>query len=203
MPSPPAALQRKQYQLFIDRAPEAVFAFLVNGQNHARLCPAEMPEEILSGANAELADGSRLVVRAKRTELALTIERTLIWEVAEYHPPLGYALRQVEGPFKSWIHRRKLTPFTGGTLLADQIEYVLPGNPFVALAAHSFIGANMDKYYQHQQKPAKQTNPPTEEQSKPRNDLERIHQHRHEKGPAVKFMEAPELKEFLHFITQS
>ena len=155
MPAPPAALQRKQYQVFIDRNPEAVFAFLVNGQNHARLCPADMPEEILSGANVELADGSRLVVRAKRNELALFIERTLIWEVAEYQPSLGYALRQVEGPFKAWIHRRKLTPFTGGTLLADQIEYVLPTNPFAALAAHSFTGANMDRYYQHYQAEAK------------------------------------------------
>jgi len=155
MSSPPAALQRKQYQLFIDRAPEAVWAFLVNAQNHARLCPEGMSEEILSGANAELADGSRLVVRAKRTELALPIERTLIWEVAEYHPPLGYALRQVEGPFKAWIHRRKLTPFTGGTLLADQIEYVLPSNPFAALAARPFTGANMDRYYQYQQTEAK------------------------------------------------
>ncbi len=155
MPSPPAALQRKQYQLFIDRNPEAAFAFLVNAQNHARLCPEGMPEEILSGANAELSEGSRLVMRAKRTDLALTIERTLIFEVAEFAPPLGYALRQVEGPFAAWIHRRKLTPFTGGTLLADQIEYVLPGNPFAALATRSFVGANMDRYYQHYQAEAK------------------------------------------------
>ena len=105
MPAP--ALQRKQYQLFIDRAPEAVWSFLTNRENHARLCPPEMPEEILSGADATLADGSRIVLRAKRSDFTLQVERMIIYEVAECAPPLGYALRQVEGIFTAFIHRRK------------------------------------------------------------------------------------------------
>lgn len=151
----PSAPQRKQYQLFIDRNPEAVFAFLASPKNHVRLCPPEMPEEILSGETMEITDGSRLVIRAKRSDLAIALEQTLIWEIADFQSPHGYALRQVEGPFKTWIHRRKLTPFTGGTLLADQIEYTLPTNPFAALAARPFVGANMDRYHGHIQAEAK------------------------------------------------
>ena len=155
MPATPAALQRKQYQLFIDRSPEAVWAFFTNLQNHARLCPDDMAEAVLSDTNTPLSDGSRIVLRATRSDLALKTERTLIWEVAEWLPPHGYALRQVEGPFAAWIHRRKFTPFTGGTLLADQIEYVPAPGPFGALAARSFVGVNMDKYFQHRQVEAK------------------------------------------------
>lgn len=152
---PASALQRKQYQIFIDRNPDAVWAFLTNPQNHARLCPDEMPEEVLSDSNAELADGSRIILRVKRPGAALTVQHTLIWEIAEWNPTHGYALRQVEGPFKAWINRRKLTPFQGGTLLADQVEYVPPGGPFGALTIRPFVDINMDKYYQHRHNEAK------------------------------------------------
>lgn len=152
---PPNALQRKQYQIFIDRNIEAVWAFLTNLENHARICPEDMPEELLSDSNAELADGSRLVLRVRRSAAVAQIQHTVILEVAEWHPTHGYALRQVEGPFTAWINRRKLTPFQGGTLLADQIEYVPPGGPFGALAIRPFVGTNMDKYYQHRHNEAK------------------------------------------------
>ena len=114
-----------------------------------------MPDEVLSGADAVLCDGSRIVIRAKRSDVLLQTERTVIYEVAEYSPVLGYALRQVEGVFSVLLHRRKLTPFTGGTLLADSIEYVAPANPFAALAVRPFVGANMDRYYGFQQGEAK------------------------------------------------
>ena len=152
---PPPPLQRKQYQIFIDRNPEAVWAFLTSPQNHARICPDDMPDELLSGADAELTNGSRIVLRVKRGAVALSVQQTVIWEVAEWNPPHGYALRQVEGPFSLWINRRKFTAFQGGTLLADQLEYVVPGGPFGALAIRPFIGPNMDKYYQHRHNEAK------------------------------------------------
>ena len=151
MPAPPSALQRKQYQIFIERAPEAVFAFHANLANHARLCPADQTEEILSGTGVALAEAARMVVRSKRGALG----QTLIWEVADWHPHSGYALRQVEGPFAAWINRRKFTPFQGGTLLADQIEYAPPTNPLALLGLRAFTGAAMDKYFQFRHTEAK------------------------------------------------
>jgi hypothetical protein len=47
----------------------------------------------------------------KRSGAVTQIQHTVIWEVAEWNPTHGYALRQVEGPFAAWINRRKLTPF--------------------------------------------------------------------------------------------
>ena len=156
MPSALKSLERRQYQVFIDRVPEAVFAFHTNLANHARICPPDQTEEVLSGTEAQLGEGSRIVLRVTRKATAAAlITHTVILEVAEWNPPHGYALRQVEGPFKAWINRRKLTPFQGGTLFADQMEYVTPSGPLGLLSIRPYVGVAMDKYYQYRQAEAK------------------------------------------------
>ena len=108
---------RRQYQLFIERPPEAVFAFVTDLSNNARVCPDDQKEEATGVA---------------QTVGALVLFRGGPWgditaTVSELDSPRLFGFQQVEGPFVTWIHRYKLTAFQQGTLLSEQFEYTLKG----------------------------------------------------------------------------
>ena len=108
---------RRQYQLFIERPPEAVFAFLTDLSNHTRICPEDQKEEATGVA---------------QTVGALVLFRGGPWgditaSVSEIEEPRVFALQQVTGPFVTWSHRYKFSSYPNGTLLNEQFEYTLKG----------------------------------------------------------------------------
>jgi|GEM_PF-1235926 Uncharacterized conserved protein len=149
---PPPALQRRQYQVFIDRIPEAVFAFHTRLANHPRICPPDQPEEVYIAPTPDLRDQVRVTYRITRAGGA---SHLFTVEVFDWTPPYGYAVRQVEGPFASWTHRRRFAAFQGGTLLTDQIEYAPPGGPLGAIIDRLYLGTQLDRLFRHRQEEAK------------------------------------------------
>jgi len=157
------ALIRRHYQIFIDRAPDAVFAFFADPRNHSRISPPGHDEELRvvaeqagEGATsvATLGPGAQATLRAGGP-----LARALTVQVSEWNPPHGFTLRQTptggNGAFTAWAHRRKLTPFQTGTLLRDEIEYEVAAGPLGALADKAFLGARLDKTFHHRQTEAK------------------------------------------------
>lgn len=145
------SLTRKQFQIFIDRPPEAVFAFHASLRNHVRISPPDQHEEILTPLDIELGLGVRVQFRARHGGLVWTLES----EIIEWDPPQGFTDRQVSGPFGSWIHRHRFTPFQTGTLLADTIEYSAPAGPLGALADRLWLGKHLDEFFRYRQQEAK------------------------------------------------
>lgn len=113
MPTP----TRRQYQLFIERPPEAVFAFVTDLTNHARVCPDDQKEE----ATGLVQSVGVLVLFRGGPWGDITAT------VSELEAPRLLSLQQVEGAFATWTHRYKLAAFQGGTLLTEQFEYTLRG----------------------------------------------------------------------------
>lgn len=142
---------RKQYQIFIDRPVEAVFAFHVNLKNHPRTCPPDQMEEIVSGGDTPLEEGSRVTFRAKHGALWRTLEA----EICDWNPPSGFTSRQVKGPFGTWIHRHRFVPFQTGTLMTDSIEYTVPAGPLGALLNKVWLGTHLDEFFRFRQNEAK------------------------------------------------
>jgi len=143
--------RRKQYQIFIDRPPDAVFDFHTNLKNHPRISPPEEHEQVLSPLDTVLADGVRVKFRAKHGAVWHTLEA----EVSEWNPPHGFADRQVFGPFASWSHRHRFVPFQGGTLMTDLIEYTPPAGPLGIVAEKLWLGKHLDDFFHYRQKEAK------------------------------------------------
>ena len=141
-----ATLLRRHYQIYIERPPEAVFAFLVELKNHARLCPEEQKEDVAGGLNAALTVGSLILFRSGPWG-------DITAEVSELEVPRAFTLSQLEGPFLSWRHRYKLTVFQQGTLLAEQYEYEPKG---LALAKEKLSGGKLwDEWVGYRQSEAK------------------------------------------------
>jgi ligand-binding SRPBCC domain-containing protein len=70
-----------------------------------------------------LLPGSRVVLRGR----VGIIPVQWIAMHTEYEPPQLFADRQESGPFAYWYHRHHmLDDVTGGTILRDEVEYVVP-----------------------------------------------------------------------------
>jgi ligand-binding SRPBCC domain-containing protein len=144
-------VQRRLYQLFIDRPPEAVFEFHANLKNHPRINPPESREEVVSPLDTELALGVHLSFRTRYSGLWHPLES----EVVEWNPPFSFVDRQVTGPFASWSHRHRFVAFQTGTLMTDQIEYTPAGGPLGNLAEWLYLGKRLDEFFHHRQAEAK------------------------------------------------
>jgi len=146
------AIIRRQYQVFIDRAPEDVFAFQADLRNHARLSPPDQEEEVTGVSPiGPLRLGSRVTFQAKHGG----VRRNMEAEITEWNPPYGFTDRQVRGPFASWTHRHRFVAFQDGTLMTDLIEYEAPAGPLGALADKLWLGEHLEKFFNHRQQEAK------------------------------------------------
>lgn len=149
--NPAVATTRRQYQIFIDRPPEAVFAFHAALKNHTRISPPDQQEEILTPLDTELGEGVRITFRAKHGGVFHTLES----EIGEWNPPHGFVDRQISGPFASWTHRHRFVAFQSGTLMTDSIEYSAPAGPLGSLADKLWLGKHLDEFFHYRQKETK------------------------------------------------
>jgi ligand-binding SRPBCC domain-containing protein len=137
-------LIRRQFQIFIDRSLEDVFAFHADVKNHARISPPDQAEEVT-------ALGTQVTFKAKHGGVRRTLESVIV----EWNPPNGFTDRQVRGPFATWTHRHKFVAFQDGTLMTDQIEYEAPAGPLGALADKFWLGEHLNRFFNHRQAEAK------------------------------------------------
>lgn len=140
---------RRQYQLFVDRPPQAVFDFFKNLKSYQRILPAE--QEILNEAETALWDGGLL--RLKWKQGAIWRQQEL--RITEWNEPHGFMERQESGPFGTWVHRHRFTEFQTGTLMSDMLEYTLPSGPVGLLLDKMYLTPHLDNLMNQRQKEAK------------------------------------------------
>ena len=139
---------RKQYQIFVDRPPQAVFDFYQSLKSYARILPDE--QEIANEAETSLREDGILRLRWKQG-----LWRTVHLQIIEWNPPVGFTEKQSDGPFATFLHRHKFTAFQSGTLMSDQIEYTVAAGPFGLLQEKMYLGAHLDTLMNHRQAEAK------------------------------------------------
>ena len=114
------SLKRKQYQLFIARPREAIYAYLLDARHHSRLHPTET---LLGEPNSALSQGLQQTIEFEINARKLTQTR----EFTQCIVPERIVQTQLAGPYVNWKHQCLLDTFQEGTLLTDMIEYELPG----------------------------------------------------------------------------
>lgn len=55
--------------------------------------------------------------------------------IERFHPGAGFVDKQLEGPYKEWIHTHSFTPTDAGVLMEDRVDYALPFGAVGDLAA--------------------------------------------------------------------
>jgi len=136
----------RQYQVFIERPPDVVFAFVADLRNRGRVSGTSWPEDVLTDPSAPLSEGALVTLTTSR---AGGRDRMTL-EIVEWNPPEEFVERQFEGPFSQWVHRRRVASFQGGTLLSERIEY-RAGGALGSVADRLFLGKRIDAWAQGRQ----------------------------------------------------
>ncbi len=122
-PAPSSSL-RQQFvkESRLAAPPETVFAFHESPAALTELIPPWENMRVAESAGS-LVPGSRVVLRGRVGPLPVQ----WIAVHTEYEPPHLFADRQESGPFAYWYHRHHmLDDGQGGTILRDEVEYVVP-----------------------------------------------------------------------------
>lgn len=136
----------------IAAAPEVVFAFHERPGALERLVPPWERVRIREGGGS-LQVGTRVVLESRLGPIPLT----WVAEHTEYAPPHRFADRQVSGPFKTWHHHHLfLDDGQGGTILRDEVDYVLPFG-WLGRFGGSFVRRKLQRMFDYRHEVTKKT----------------------------------------------
>lgn len=106
----------------IRASPERVFAFHEQANALSLLLPPWESARVIQAAKISEV-GSQAIVE---TKILGVISVRWVAEHRLYDPPRMFEDIQVEGPFRSWLHRHEVEPHADGAVLRDQIDYEPP-----------------------------------------------------------------------------
>ena len=112
-------LEREQ---LLARPLEEVFRFFSEASNLALLTPPSMHFRLITAQPVQMRDGTLIEYRLRVHGMPIRwVSRIEDWEEG-----VGFADRQVKGPYRHWLHRHGFEATEDGTRIVDRVEYALP-----------------------------------------------------------------------------
>ena len=133
-------LEREQW---LARAPEAVFAFFSDASNLEAITPPWLGFRVLTPAPIAMSEGALIEYRLRLHGLPVSWRTRIdVWD-----PPRRFVDRQLEGPYRTWVHVHAFEPDAGGTLMSDTVRYALPLGALGALAHRAFVRRDLERIF--------------------------------------------------------
>jgi ligand-binding SRPBCC domain-containing protein len=132
----------------IRRDRDEVFAFFSDACQLENITPPFLKFKILTPRPIELKKGA-LIDYSIRLRVVPITWRT---EISEWEPPFRFADRQLNGPYKQWIHEHTFESVPEGTLVRDRVHYICPGGPFSPLVHALFVKRDVVNIFKYRQK---------------------------------------------------
>jgi ligand-binding SRPBCC domain-containing protein len=127
---------------------DEVFPFFARPENLARITPPEMGFRILTPEPVAMKDGALIDYTVKGLPGVPMRWTTLI---TSYDPPHQFIDVQLRGPYAFWHHTHRFESVEGGTLLTDEVRYMLPFGPLGEIAHRLFVRKMLEKIFEYRQ----------------------------------------------------
>jgi ligand-binding SRPBCC domain-containing protein len=116
-------------RLWLPAPLEAVFAFFERPENLQALTPRSLGFRMLT-PSVVMREGALMDYTIRL--LGVPVRWTTL--IDSYDPPRGFTDVQLRGPYSYWRHAHRFEPQAGGTMMTDEVRYLLPWEPLGRLA---------------------------------------------------------------------
>lgn len=69
--------------------------------------------------------------------------------IEQWEPGRAFVDRQLRGPYETWVHVHTFEPKDGGTLLRDEVTYVVPFDPLSRPVRTWFVTPTVERIFAH------------------------------------------------------
>lgn len=137
----PSEVFRFEQRLLVPRPRPQVFAFFAEAENLERITPPFLHFSILTRRPIVMGPGTLIDYRLRLHGIPLRRRR----EIAVWDPPLRFVDRQLQGPYRLWVHEHRFQEVPGGTLIEDRVEYLPPGGPLARLIDRWLVRPDVER----------------------------------------------------------
>ena len=137
--------ESKQY---IPRPIEEVFSFFSEAKNLEKITPQNLKFHILEVSTPKMQEGTLIDYMLKIQGVPVKW-RTLI---KKWNPPYSFADQALKGPYKFWYHTHSFETLGKGTLMKDEVRFVLPLGILGWLVAHRKVIKDVRKIFDFRRK---------------------------------------------------
>jgi ligand-binding SRPBCC domain-containing protein len=121
-------------QQLIRRPLQEVFAFFARPENLAEITPASLRFQMLTPTPVVMKDGA--VIDYTIQPFGFPLRWTTL--ITEFSPPHRFVDLQLHGPYAYWHHTHSFTETDDGTIVKDNVRYVLPFG-LLGRAVHALV----------------------------------------------------------------
>jgi ligand-binding SRPBCC domain-containing protein len=137
-------LQRQQ---LVKRSLQDVFHFFSQPENLGLLTPRGLGFQMLTPGPIQMKDGAVIdyVIKLFGQDLRWTTHITL------FDPPHKFVDVQLKGPYSFWHHTHTFTPTEDGTIITDEVRYVMPFGVLGRLAQKLIVRHQLERIFTFRQ----------------------------------------------------
>jgi ligand-binding SRPBCC domain-containing protein len=129
----------------VPRPVSEVFSFFARPENLELLTPPELGFSLLTPGPVTMQRGA-LIDYTIRVFGFRTRWRTII---TGYEPERKFVDEQLLGPYSFWHHTHTFTEIDGGTLIRDEVRYLLPFGPLGRLVQPVLVRPQLDNIFRY------------------------------------------------------
>ena len=128
-------------EMFVDLPIDEVFDFFSDASQLGRITPPWLNFKILTPMPVEMKSGALLDYQIRLHGIPIKW-RT---EICVWEPSYRFVDQQLRGPYKKWYHEHVFESVDGGTLVIDNVHYIVP---FGGLVNKFFVQPDLQKIFQ-------------------------------------------------------